>query len=116
MLIYRRSEFETEHLTGVIERLSRLDDITSTEQVSISKLEDQKQALQEQIDEAESALVNMRQDLAVSTEILDEKTKEVENVKRTTSKAGRALDAALKEITMRVRSFACACIVAYVII
>ncbi|KAF9496421.1 hypothetical protein BDN71DRAFT_747742 [Pleurotus eryngii] len=96
-----QSEFETEHLTGVVERLSRLDVITSTEQVSISKLEDQKQALQEQIDEAESALVNMRQDLAASTEILDEKTKEVENVKRTTSKACRALDAALKEITMR---------------
>ncbi len=39
-------------MNGVIDRLSRLDDIMSTEQVTISKLEDQKQALQEQIDEA----------------------------------------------------------------
>ncbi|KAL4266841.1 SMC family protein [Pleurotus pulmonarius] len=96
-----QSEFETEHLNGAIDRLSRLDDIMSTEQVTISKLEDQKQALQEQIDEAESTLVSMRQDLSAANEILEEKTKEVENVKRTTSKAGKALDAALKEITMR---------------
>ncbi|KAJ8515491.1 hypothetical protein ONZ45_g7107 [Pleurotus djamor] len=96
-----QSEFESEQLNSANERLTQLDNIMSDEEGVVTKLEDQKRTLQGEIDDAEEGISQMREELTILNEGLDEKTKEVENVKKTSSRSAKALDAALKEIAAR---------------
>lgn len=66
------------------------------------KLEEQKEAAQEDISESETAIGVLREDLSGLQETLEEKTKNVEQVKKTTTKASKVLDQALKEIASKV--------------
>jgi structural maintenance of chromosome 1 len=53
----------------------------------------------------ESQAEKLKADVGEHQEVLDEKTKVVEQVKRTTTKAGRALDQTLKDISSCVGGF-----------
>ena len=58
--------------------------------------------IKQDIDEAEAAIVTQQEELKELQEAFEEKTKQVEQVKRTTTKAAKVLDQALKEIANRV--------------
>ncbi|KAJ7497178.1 condensin complex subunit SMC1 [Mycena latifolia] len=96
-----QSDFETEALNGALERLTHLDKTLSTEQANLVKLEEEKQAAQEDISESEDAIGVLREELSGLQEVLDEKTKNVEQVKKTATKASKVLDQALKEIASK---------------
>ncbi|KAJ7098698.1 condensin complex subunit SMC1 [Mycena belliarum] len=96
-----QSDFETEALNGALERLAHLDKTFSTEEANLVKLEEQKQAAQEDITESEHAIGVLREELSGLQEVLDEKTKNVEQVKRTATKASKVLDQELKEIASK---------------
>ncbi|KAJ6560360.1 condensin complex subunit SMC1 [Mycena capillaripes] len=96
-----QSDFETEALKGTQERMINLDKTITAEKANLEKLEKQKEAAQEDISESESAIGVLREDLSGLQEALDEQTKNVEQVKRTTTKASKVLDQALKEIASK---------------
>jgi len=58
--------------------------------------------LKTEIAEAEHALADLRTQLKALKDAFDEKSKEVDEVRRTTQKAAKGLEAALKEISNRV--------------
>lgn len=58
----------------------------------------------------ESQAEKLKAEVGGHQEVLDEKTKVVEQVKRTTTKAGRALDQTLKDISSCVSGFLLSCI------
>jgi len=68
----------------------------------LSKLEEQKQAIQTEITETENAISTLQSELKGWEDIGEGKTKIMEQVKRTTSKASKGLDQALKEISSKV--------------
>lgn len=81
-----------------------MDKTVKTEQANLVKLEEQKEAAQEDISESENAIGVLREQLSGLQEDLDAKTKNVEQVKKTTTKASKVLDQALKEIASKVSS------------
>lgn len=93
-----RVAFEKDGLTAALERLAGLEMVLTTEEANQAKYERQKTTLKEEIVAAEEAIGNLRTELAEIQEVLEEKTKDVETVKKTTAKAGKVLDIALKEI------------------
>ncbi|KAJ6610416.1 condensin complex subunit SMC1 [Mycena sp. CBHHK59/15] len=96
-----QSDFEGEALKAAVERITNLDKIVETEVASLVRLEEQKEAAQEDISASENAIGALRDELSGMQEVLEEKTKNVEQVKRTTTKASKVLDQALKEIATR---------------
>ncbi|KAF8214101.1 condensin complex subunit SMC1 [Mycena galopus ATCC 62051] len=96
-----QSDFENETLKGTLDRITNLDKTIDAEQANLVKLEEQKEAAQEEISESETAIGVLREDLSGLQETLDEKTKTVEQVKKTTTKASKVLDQALKEIASK---------------
>lgn len=58
--------------------------------------------MQADIGNSEDAIAELRDDLTAQQEVLDEKARTVDQVKRTTSKASKALEQALKEIATMV--------------
>ena len=84
------------------ERLVILDSTVKAEQATLSKLEDQKQTILNELTEIENAIATLQEELKGLNETLEDKTKIVEQVKRTTSKASKGLDQALKEISSKV--------------
>ncbi|KIM86142.1 hypothetical protein PILCRDRAFT_334633 [Piloderma croceum F 1598] len=85
-------------MKATTERLTMLETTSKAEQATLSKLEEQKQAIQNEIAEIENAITMLQEELKGLNDILEDKTKTVEQVKRTTSKAAKGLDQALKEI------------------
>ncbi|KAJ7032498.1 condensin complex subunit SMC1 [Mycena alexandri] len=75
--------------------------LTHQQEANLVKLEQQKAAAQEEISDSEDAIGVLREELSGLQEGLDEKTKNVEQVKRTTTKASKVLDQALKEIASK---------------
>lgn len=73
-----------------------------TEEANLVKLESQKDAVQTDISQAERAILKLREELTSLQITLDERSKVVDQVKKTTSKASKVLDLALKEITTKV--------------
>ncbi|KAJ7637228.1 hypothetical protein B0H17DRAFT_1107250, partial [Mycena rosella] len=73
-----QSDFETEALNGALERTTHLNKTVTTEQSNLVKLEEQKEAAQEDISESENAIGVLREELTGLQEGLDEKTKNVE--------------------------------------
>jgi structural maintenance of chromosome 1 len=84
------------------ERLVILDSTVKAEQATLSKLEDQKRTILNELTEIENAIATLQEELKGLNETLEDKTKIVEQVKRTTSKASKGLDQALKEISSKV--------------
>jgi len=97
-----RSEFEEDQMKATTERLTMLETTSKAEQATLSKLEEQKQAIQNEIAEIENAITMLQEELKGLNDILEDKTKTVEQVKRTTSKAAKGLDQALKEVSSKV--------------
>ena len=84
------------------ERLAILESTVKAEQATLSKLEDQKRAIQNELTEIENAIATLQEELKGLNDVLEDKTKTVEQVKRTTLKASKGLDQALKEISSMV--------------
>ncbi|KAG5644198.1 hypothetical protein DXG03_008861 [Asterophora parasitica] len=93
-----QSAFEADGLRAARERLQYLETVLATERANLSKHESQKVALREEIATYETAIEDLKAELAQVQETFDEKTKAVEAVKKTTTKASKVLDLALKEI------------------
>lgn len=87
------------------ERLSHLENVLQTERVNLEKHEAQKAQVLRQIESLENEAEKLKAEVAEHQEVLDEKTKAVDQVKRTTTKAGRALDQTLKDISSCVSGF-----------
>lgn len=58
--------------------------------------------IEEDITESENAIVALRDELKGLNDILEDRTKTVEQVEHTTSKAAKGLDQALKDISSKV--------------
>jgi chromosome segregation ATPase len=94
-----RAEFEEEGLKADRERLTHLENVLRTERGNLEKYEAQKVEVQQWIQSLEGQADKLKGELGEHQEVLDERTKAVEHVKRTTMKAGRVLDQALKDIS-----------------
>ena len=105
LLLYCRAEFEEEGLKSARERLSHLENVLQTERVNLDKHEAHKAQVLQEIESLESQAKQLKTDVGEHQEELDEKTKVVEQVKRTTTKAGRTLDQSLKDISSCVGGF-----------
>ncbi|KAK2462607.1 hypothetical protein APHAL10511_005340 [Amanita phalloides] len=94
-----QAEFEEEGLKSARERLGHIENVLQTERANLDKHEAQKVQVQREIESLEEQLETLKGNVAEHQEVLDEKTKVVEQVKRATMKAGRVLDQALKDIS-----------------
>lgn len=97
-----RSDFEQDQLNATTERLAKLESTIDAEQATLARLEEQKTATLHDITEIENAIAALQDELKGLNDILEDKTKTVDQVKRTTSKAAKGLDQALKEISSKV--------------
>ena len=100
-----RAAFESEGLTQAQERLTHLNTLIESEQVTLTKLEGQKVKAEDDIKASEEDIAELREELKDLQETLEEKNKIVDQVKKTTLKASKVLDQALKEIAVCVRFF-----------
>ncbi|KAG6915096.1 hypothetical protein DXG01_013475 [Tephrocybe rancida] len=91
--------FETDGLKAALDRLESLKKVLATEEANLAKWESRKDALKEEIVAHERAIQGLREELAEVQETLEENNKTVEAVKKTTLKAGKGLDLALKDIS-----------------
>ncbi|ESK86076.1 cohesin complex subunit psm1 [Moniliophthora roreri MCA 2997] len=94
-------EYESEGLEKTRERLKTQTSILDTEKANLDKLQKQKETVEAELAEAEEGIAELKEELKGLQETLDEKTKIVEQVKRTTTKAAKVLEQALKEISTR---------------
>ena len=69
----------------------------------MARLEDTKAQTQEEIDEMEQGLEELKEDVKTSNAVLEERNETLDKVKRSTMKATKVLDQALKEIATKVR-------------
>lgn len=74
----------------------------NNEKANLSKLEEQRVATEKDIAASEAVVSNLKEELGGLQEVLDEKTKVVEQVKKTGMKSSKVLDQALKEIALCV--------------
>src|SRR5882757_3104408 len=100
-----RAAFENEGLTQARERLALLNTLIESEQLTLTKLEEQKVKAEDDIKASEEDIAELRQELKDLQEILEEKSKIVDQVKKTTLRASKVLDQALKEIAACVRFY-----------
>ena len=85
------------------ERLTHLNTLIESEQLTLTKLEEQKVKAEDDIKASEEDVAELKEELQELQETLEEKGKIVDQVKRTTLKASKVLDQALKEIAVCVR-------------
>jgi DNA repair ATPase RecN len=104
-LFISRSQFEEEQLQLTQGRLATLKKTQEEEEVKVVELEEQKRVLQEEITSGQETIERLRGGLKALNETLDEKTKTVEQVKKTHARAAKVLDQALKEIGTMVCGF-----------
>jgi structural maintenance of chromosome 1 len=100
-----RSEFEAEGLKTARERLVNLDTALANERATLEKWELQKVGVQQEITVLEETIAGLKEELGEIQEELEDKNKVVEQVKKTTLKASKVLDFALKEIANCVSGF-----------
>ncbi|KAF8068609.1 condensin complex subunit SMC1 [Lyophyllum atratum] len=93
-----QADFEAEGLKTTGERLANLEGVIAAEEANLAKWEAHRDTLKEEIVAFESTIAGLREELGEIQETLEEKNKVVEAVKKTTTKAAKALDMALKEI------------------
>lgn len=80
------------------ERLANLDVSLANERAMLEKCELLKVGVQREITELEETVEELKVELGEIQEVLEEKNKGVESVKKTTLKASKVLDLSLKEI------------------
>ncbi|KAG8997801.1 Structural maintenance of chromosomes protein 1 [Tulasnella sp. JGI-2019a] len=93
-----QSKFEADQVRALQERLTTLKATGSKERKALKQLETAKQAIQDEIDEAEAEIRSLREDMEASNAALEEKTKALDEVKRISGKVAKALDKVLKDI------------------
>ncbi|KAH9924069.1 condensin complex subunit SMC1 [Fomitopsis serialis] len=96
-----QTKFIEEQLQTSEQRVQTIDTMITTEAANIVKYRETQENVQEEIREAEEAIETLQEEMKGLNEDLEEKTKVVEQVKRTTLKSSKALDQALKEIATR---------------
>lgn len=96
-----QSHFEEESLNVIQARLAGFADTISAEQANVARLEDTKAQTQEEIDEMEQGLEELKEDVKTSNAVLEERNETLDKVKRSTMKATKVLDQALKEIATK---------------
>ena len=79
-----------------------LEKTLTAEEANLRNLEDRKDTTEKEIASMEEAIAGVQEEQKKLNEVLEEKSKIVEQVKRTTAKAGKGLDQALKEISSKV--------------
>lgn len=100
-----RAAFEEEQLRNARERLQTVNALAETEETTISRLNEQKDAAEAEIVEAEAVITTLKEELSGITDVLDEKTKALDAVKKTTSRASKGVDLTLKDIASLVCIF-----------
>lgn len=96
-----QARFEEEQLQVTQERLTTLLRTKQEEEMKVVELEAQKQQIQAEIAEAETTLERMREGLNELNNIQEEKSKAVEQAKKTHARSAKVLDQALKEIGLK---------------
>ncbi|KAG7448818.1 condensin complex subunit SMC1 [Guyanagaster necrorhizus] len=94
-------DFESEALESARERSQHLEGVISTEKDVLERLEAQKEAAENDISNSEAMIASFKEELTILQSALEEKTRHVDQVKKTTLKASKVLEQALKEITLR---------------
>ncbi|KAF8156010.1 condensin complex subunit SMC1 [Crassisporium funariophilum] len=95
-----QAAFENEGLTQVRERLGHLNTLIELEQANLTRLEEQKADAVEDLKSSEEVIAKLKAELGDLQATLDERSKVVDQVKKTTLKASKVLDQALKEIAL----------------
>ena len=83
--------------------MAHLNTLIESEQLTLTKLEGQKVKAEDDIKASEEDIAKLREELKDLQGTLEEKNKIVDHVKKTTLKASKVLDQALKEIAVCVR-------------
>ncbi|KAL4079656.1 RecF/RecN/SMC [Scleroderma citrinum] len=96
-----QARFEEEQLQLTQERLMTLQRTQQEEQTKMVELEAQKHQIQEEIAEAQDALGRLREGLDDLNNIQEEKSKAVEQAKKSHARSAKVLDQALKEIGLK---------------
>lgn len=96
--------FEQDQVETINGRIANYEATITTETANIERLNALKAQVEEEIAAMEEEIDELKEELKELNVELEEKTKEVEKVKKTSMKAGKALDQVLKEITSRVCS------------
>ncbi len=105
-----RRDFENDALQSAKERLQTLVNHTSIEEATLIKLQGEKEAVMNEISNTEAMIESLQEDLGGLQATLEEKTKELEQVKKITLKASKALENAVKDITLRASSHFISCL------
>ena len=79
-----------------------LDKAIAAEEAAVEKHKTEKVTIQEEIDQSQEAIVELQGGLKDLKEVLDSRTKELDVMKKNASKASKALDQVLKEISLMV--------------
>jgi structural maintenance of chromosome 1 len=99
---FHRTRFEDEQLQARKQRLATLLSTVANEETALIELQKKKEETQTQITQAEGNLETLKSELEVISRAQDEKNTAVDVAKRAASKASKALDLALKEISVKV--------------
>jgi structural maintenance of chromosome 1 len=98
-LTYRyRTTFQEDQLKTTKDRLVTLQKTVESEQTALAKLQRTKEATEREIQALQGEIDELNEDLKETQENLEAKTKALDEAKRTANKAGKGLDAVLKEI------------------
>ncbi|KAH7887101.1 RecF/RecN/SMC [Phlebopus sp. FC_14] len=93
-----QAQFEEEQLGLTQGRLATLQKTQEDEEGKVVELEETKRQIQQEITAAQEAIAQLRNGLKALSDVLEEKTKRVEEVKKTHARAAKVLDQALKDI------------------
>ncbi|KAG6329522.1 hypothetical protein ID866_9567, partial [Astraeus odoratus] len=96
-----QAQFEEEQLQLTQTRLTTIRKTQEEEEAKVVELEEEKRRIQLQIDEARDALARLREGLNELNNSQEEKTKAVEQARKTHGRAAKVLDQALKEIGLK---------------
>lgn len=97
-----RYKFIEEQSQTTEQRVQTIENLITAEEANIAKYQESQENIQVEIRNMEEDITTLQEEMKAVKEDLEEKTKIVEQVKRTTSKSSKALDQALKEIATRV--------------
>ncbi|KAI0757514.1 condensin complex subunit SMC1 [Daedaleopsis nitida] len=94
------SQFAEEQIKMTAERVATFREIIRTEDTNLGRLERERTEAQEEIAESEDSIKALQEELQALNEELEGRTKKVDEVKKTTTRAGKVLDQAIKEIAI----------------
>ncbi|KAJ3819710.1 hypothetical protein F5880DRAFT_1074210 [Lentinula raphanica] len=92
-------EYENEALRSSRERMSHLEALVKTEEVTLANLQERKATVEQELADLEAGISAYKEDLIELQDALDEKSKVVEQAKKTALRSSRGLDQSLKEIS-----------------